>query len=359
MSKDLHEEGFTEQTKVKLELFSRYLRNALPVFFQQFKRFVVADLFAGPGEDRNGHDGSPAIIVSALRYHQDLLSQTNVEVVVFLNDKDGSDCAKLRAKVNVWEVELPKIKFIVQNEDAANVFPILTNVLRAPGTASLVFLDQYGVKFVTPERFKTMVETSFCDLMFFVASSYVKRFPEEFGPLFGITVEEIGSTAHEAIHRLICESYETRTQQNSNAHVTGFTINKGKSIYGLVFMTHHLLGLQKFLDACWKIDPDEGASSKGDSADDGLSLSLFGESELVPEKVLSFRRDLKDLILKTPKLTERDVVKFTIKSGMLGKHARPIIDELLKKGFIHDMSFTLKTVDSRDPKILRKVTTIG
>ena len=61
--------------------------------------------------------------------------------------------------------------------------------MQAPGSANLVFMDQFGIKEVTPEVVSKLAKCSRTDILFFISSSMMNRFIEtpEIGSKFDIS----------------------------------------------------------------------------------------------------------------------------------------------------------------------------
>ena len=66
MAKDINKTIFTEETKLKLDIFRECFREWYPVFLhnQYIKRLYIYDMFAGSGKDVIGNFGSPLDIVA-------------------------------------------------------------------------------------------------------------------------------------------------------------------------------------------------------------------------------------------------------------------------------------------------------
>ena len=62
--KDINKSEFTEETKLKLDLFRECYREWFPVFVHNpyIKHIYVYDMFAGSGRDSVGNPGSPIIL---------------------------------------------------------------------------------------------------------------------------------------------------------------------------------------------------------------------------------------------------------------------------------------------------------
>ncbi|MDD5015318.1 MAG: three-Cys-motif partner protein TcmP [Atribacterota bacterium] len=129
---------------------------------------------------------------------------------------------------------------------------------------SLVFMDQYGVKFSKHIiKFEYFEET---DFMIFISSSLLKRFAEtqEFKNSLKLTdkeIERLINTPHKLIHEAALKFLKARLPKNSSLRLYPFSLKKGKNIYGLIFGSKHILGAEKFLKIAWEISSDNGSAN--------------------------------------------------------------------------------------------------
>ena len=75
MPKQFHKEEFDPSTRLKLDIFRRYIRNWIPTFLtvnrekSNFQRMCLFDLFSGPGKDTANCSGTPIIIYEELQQY--------------------------------------------------------------------------------------------------------------------------------------------------------------------------------------------------------------------------------------------------------------------------------------------------
>jgi hypothetical protein len=163
-------------------------------------------------------------------------------------------------------------------------------------------MDQFGLKEVTPDILKFLAECNKTDVLFFISSSFVKRFIEtpEIGSKFNLKVSDVKNAEYNAIHRLMCNHF--RDEINSESYcLAPFSLKKGANIYGIIFGSSSLYGLEKFLQVCWKVDEQTGEANYS-IEDEGYwngEISLFQEENsirkigLFKKELLSFLNDMK------------------------------------------------------------------
>jgi len=347
MTKDLHESRFDDATQVKLAVFGGYIREWLPVFLTARKSghnvqaINVFDFFAGPGTDSAGNPGSPRIIQNELKdyceTHGDM-KVSGIRVKLYFNDDDTSKIEQLRRSLeeNACDKECcePILSSLPFREA---IIPHLA-IMQEPGNANLVIMDQYGIKEVTPDVVNRLAQCGTTDILFFISSSYIRRFASEpaIQSYFQLSAEELGSSEYRSIHRHVCEYFRSRLRQGVEYHLAPFSIKKGSNIYGVMFGSGSLLGLEKFLRVCWKLDGVTGEANF-DIDEDPIrygQLSLF-EEDNTAKKERAFQRELEEMLSsgsEPPTVDNLDVYRFTLERGFLPKHASEHLKHLQAAG---------------------------
>lgn len=89
MAKDINKKEFSEETKLKLEIFQECFREWYPVFIHNkyITNVLIYDMFAGSGMDAMGNYGSPLILLQEAKgenkQHCTFLSKQNAPQVYF------------------------------------------------------------------------------------------------------------------------------------------------------------------------------------------------------------------------------------------------------------------------------------
>jgi hypothetical protein len=90
--------------------------------------------------------------------------------------------------------------------------------------------------------------------------------------------------------------------------------------------------MDKFLRKCWEKDTLRGEANFDIDAE-GINPSmpsLFSEMNK-PKKLTQFENELSDTISQRKLTTNKNIYIFALERGFLGKHAKKVIDELIKK----------------------------
>jgi len=195
-------------------------------------------------------------------------------------------------------------------------------------SANLIIMDQCGVKEVTPQVIRQLAECSTTDILFFISSSFILRFIDtpELGGKFDMEADEVKTVDYRAIHRYVCR-YFREALRDQEYYLSPFSIKKGSNIYGLVFGTSNLLGLEKFLTVCWNLDPVTGEANYNIDGDFAWAEeALFSELNEI-RKVDLFKQKLLEFIAKDSP-DNRRLCRFCLTNGFSPKKAGEILKSL-------------------------------
>ena len=243
MSEDFFDKPFTEDTNVKLSLYKEYLKEWFPVFIaphKPFKKVVnLFDFFCGPGRDSEGTLGSPLIALEVLKAYKELIQNTSVDINLYFNDSQKEYIETLKSNIKDSGLLIDKVNIHFFSEDFIELFPKL--IPKMENAANLIFLDQFGVKYVDEERFKVLISLPVTDLIFFISSSTFNRFHNDSNVtnVIGLSSEEIQNKPFFEIHRLVHQKYSELIPPEAQYLLAPFSIKKGTNIYGLIFGSGH------------------------------------------------------------------------------------------------------------------------
>lgn len=358
--KDIHKHAFDEGTQTKLEIFKSYVKEWLPVFLKikepYWNQIFLYDFFAGEGSDSEGNNGSPLILLDQIKHFCKDIKSKNLSVKIVFNEKDKKKYNRLIKASDEKLIECKKLaKSITEcpnfNTDAGCVFKLelynkdfqdffseaYNTMLLKPKLPRLMFLDQYGIKQITQEVFQKLISLERTDFMFFVSSSFAFRFIDlpEFQQYLKINREEFDEKKPYHCHRVIFDYYKKQIPSDKQFFLGHFSIKKNNNIYGLIFGSHHTLGIEKFLNVCWRENSLTGDANFDIDGDNIKSImpKLFPEME-IPSKLDSFKNALRQKILTKELKTNKEVYHYTFEMGCLPKHANEVLHELIKQGKI-------------------------
>lgn len=348
MSRDLHIKPFDDGTLAKLDLFRFYIREWLPVFISArtiyWNTINIYDFFAGPGKDKNGVSGTPFIILEELEPYCDIIISKGLKVNLYLNEYDSDKCELLIASLSEKTNRFP-VNIETDSLDFVESFNKKYDSLVGKDNANLLFFDQTGIKQINPERFKLVINIKRTDFLFFISSSTIKRFPDHpaIAKHINLNTEEVENTPYHKIHNLVLEFYKSLIPPNKEYYLAPFSIKKNAGLYGIIFGSNNVLGIEKFLNSAWKIDPERGTANfdiDNDNIIPGQGNLFTGTIER-PKKVELFEIDLQRLIKNKTLCTDKSVYLFTLNCGMKIPFARSVMNKMIKRNEIASDTFTL------------------
>ncbi|MFN7490189.1 MAG: three-Cys-motif partner protein TcmP [Chryseotalea sp.] len=351
MSRDLHRAPFDEGTRAKLSIFKDYLKEWLPVFLAKrdvfWNTINVFDFFAGPGSDINGNKGTPLIIMEQLQPYYDNIINKNLFVNLYFNEFDESKQKELKLKIRNAKSDALPVNIEIESLDFKDAFEKQYAKMKSKNCVNILFLDQYGVRQINEDIFKRIIELKRTDFLFFVSSSTIKRFSDHpnISQHIKLNAEEIERTPFHKIHRLVLEYYKSLIPKDKEYYLGSFSLKKGSGVYGLIFGSGHVLGIEKFLLTSWGIDPERGEANF-DIDDDRIipgQVELFSGEVRKPKKVDNFETELTKKILNNELLNDKDIYLFTISNGFTPKHARKVISKLISDKKIDRCSLVLSS----------------
>lgn len=295
-----------------------------------FKAITLYDFFAGPGRDIEGEKGSPLIIIDEVKAYLNnptTPKTQGVEIKLYFNDDDKSKYLVLKEAIEKEEIK-GFFSVEVGNKDFTAAFNDKFSAIGAADTANLVILDQSGIKHITQDVFEKLMACRSTDILFFISSATLKRFVgenciDQYLP--GISKEQIDNLDAGHIHRFICnEYYRKLVPTGKDYYLSSFSIKKDSNVYGLIFGSGSLYGLEKFLRVCWAIDPKTGEANYNIDRDAFWEdESMFKELNTIQKKE-EFQRNLIAEIKKGGK-TNNDIYKYCLENGFLPEHILTII----------------------------------
>ena len=349
MGKDIHKTVFDEGTLTKLAILREYIKRWFPVFLKDqrftYDRVQIYDFFAGAGSDIEGNKGSPIILLEELRIYCHTIKERNLKVDLFFNEFKPNKFIKLNAIVKDFITGCRKSTFCPLSSSsecpfdfktANKDFKVLFNELfvdlkKSSHTPRFMFLDQNGIKFIDHDIFSKLISLGKTDFLFFISSSFAKRFAEmpEFMAYLKVSKQEFESSKTYDCHRVILKYYKNLIPPDKGYYLAPFSIRKADTgnIYGLVFGSNSLRGLEKFLNTAWSLDKHTGEANYDIDSDKIRTgqYSIFSEGNVV-KKLFLFQDSLAGFLSTQPK-TNNEVYQFTLESGFTPSHAHEILKE--------------------------------
>jgi len=332
---DMHEADFDEGTEVKLKIFRQYLNQWIPVFPKSGARQIqICDYFSGPGHDASGSLGSPMIALNVIKDHRGTLGSAKTKVILRFNDMDQSKANTL-GRVLKADIKANSLGGLVDphitSQDFSQIFAQEANAIERNSIPSFIFIDQYGIRYVTESVFAQLCRLQRTDFMFFISSSLFKRFCQEKAFLKyhpKISRDTMVACKSDHVHREICKYYQDMVPSECETKVYSFTIKKNGNVYGLIFCTSHPLGAEKFINVAWDENGQNGEANFDLDEDEQKSqLLIFGGKR--PTKIESFSQRLKDLFLAGTFTNNREAYWMCLQEGMRPSLGKDVITAMI------------------------------
>jgi three-Cys-motif partner protein len=355
MTKDINKKEFSEETELKLDIFRECFREWYPVFLNDhFVRGVyIYDMFAGSGRDQVGNPGSPLVLLEEAKgdkkQYCTRLHEGKIPYVYFaFNEKKKEKIEELKYNVSVMlntcesSCQYEKCVFqenknlFYRNDDFQTLITNtqLLNILKDNNYAKFVLLDQYGFVQISDSIFKQLVEAPKTDFIFFIASSFLRRFSklDLVRKYFQSHSIEFDTENPKDCHRNVANYFKSLVPPDKEYYIHHFTIKKKSNYYGLIFGTNHTLGMEKFLKVCWKHDRFAGESNFNINYDFEEG-SLFYNPD-APNKIRDAKEIIFQEILNGAISSNKEGLRRALKMGCEPKIFVDVIQSLMNKNKI-------------------------
>lgn len=343
MEKKNSGKNLEEHSKVKLDLYKKYLSAYLEILSSVGFNINIYDIFCGIGKFDNGDEGSPLL---AMRELDNVSKKKRGNYSLTIND---SNSESVRSTKNELEkLNSNSVKVYDFNLSASKMFEnVLEGINRQPSSdRNLIFVDPWGYSDINFGTLSKLMGNGRTELVIFLPTTNMYRFSKA-----SLTDRENNSYAplRGFIESFLCdflnqiESYDLNSFVNaiengfsysSKYLTTSFNLKGIKgNWYSLFFVTTQWLALERINAIKWKIDPSRGMHFDSTAPAAHGQLDIFGTNTNFTDT-----DKLKGLILNDLKNSDQDNVslgKLIIRSGYLPKHGKKVIEELINEGKIN------------------------
>ena len=251
----------TQHSKEKLKVYKEYLKEYLSVMLKtRYKSIYVIEPFAGKGISDDGNEGSAMIAKNVILNFCGDKKYNNI--TLFLNDNNKNNCTELYNNLKPFDFRLRMF-----TKDA-NEF--IRNILKNRETSnhSFMFIDPFGYTQINKDTYNLLFSQNNIDVLIFIPTYFIYRFlkgeetDSKYKPIaeflndFNINKEnaikakndvmfaqEIVNSIKKKINSKFVYKRQIKNENNVNS-------------YHLFFITKHVRGAEKFLDAIWRIEKD-------------------------------------------------------------------------------------------------------
>lgn len=336
MSKKDIEENLFEHSKAKVRLLDEYLRRYLNIISNDgyTEKIKIYDLFCGEGLYKNGGEGSPLIIMRAIKdlYYSNLAKGKKVPIIdCQFNDKSSSKIQNVKDSIknkNLYYEVFGSINY-TSNDYNDEVKRLSEEIPKLKNQKAFIFIDPYEYKHIKARDIKALLSKKNAEVLLFLPTQFMYRFDKNGTPEALIDfIEEIvdykdwkqNDNVWKFIEQLK-ESFETYL--GASFFVEKFTIQKdANTVFCLYFFSSHIKGFEKMIEAIWEIDPQYGK---------GWDFKKHNPSLFTELRIKFLERKLIEFI-KSGHVSNRDIYRFTLNKGFLPKHTNGILISLQNDG---------------------------
>jgi len=220
------------------------------------------------------------------------------------------NCNSDKCVYNYSNFKQEEFKDVFQNDK-------FQSILNNGNYGKFILLDQYGFSQVDEDIFLKLVNAPKTDFIFFVSSSFIKRFNNHpyTKQYFDTNRIHFDEAQPKECHRLIAQYYRDIIPDDKDYYLHHFTIQKGANYWGLIFGTNHSLGMEKFLKICWEKDNLSGESNCNINNDFQTGSLFYNENTTIKKQTLEL--DIQDRILTGKILDNKSGLKYALKKGCL------------------------------------------
>ena len=313
-----------EHGKEKLEIYKQYLKSYLSVLIKSkwWPQINIYDVFAGAGKDKNGTSGSALIAAEIINGY--LLSKSNngTYLKLFVNELD-------KERFNSLKNELNQYNFVeYSNIDADKFIGNQANIKPNQKSQNLFFIDPFGyTQYSFKNLFKVASSVKKSEFLIFIHISNIFRFANSDAKqakptkdfLSSIGINESIDSNNDLINKIV----NALKQQFKTEFVYSYKLENTEarnSVFGLFFISQHILGAQKYLEAMSKV---ESLNSQ---------LELFKPSD----SCLEFKKFI------TTSKSNHEIHHWSIVNGLLPRETNAML-----KGFQKDGHLEILPPDTR------------
>lgn len=307
--------SINEHSREKLLVYKQYLINYLSILVNQrfYKKVFIWDIFAGKGKDDNGNKGSALIAAGIIK---DFRNKKEKEIKLFLNEHKKENYDKLQKNLNDYQDFITF--FNLEGNNLLKTINFTFQNSHSP-THHLIFIDPFGYTQYSTETLKKLLELDKSEYILFIPTNHIYRFTKalnennpaaKFLENLGVEKKDFKNSQDFVL------ALENQLKKNGKTDfVYSYKIENKKatnSYHHLFFITKHIKGAEKFLEA---------KNKTIEELKNQLTLFDIDYSEK-KKKIKNYLNDWK---------SNTETYEWGIKNGFLPKEINPILKQLEKE----------------------------
>lgn len=328
MAKKDVKKNLLNHSEAKVKLLGEYLKRYLNIICNDgyTESIEIYDLFCGEGLYENGGEGSPLVIMQAIKdIHFINAAKLNSipKINCFFNDIDTNKVENVKKAIQDKKLYYGRSGLLsyssIDYKDYLKNLEVIIKKLR--NKKAFIFIDPYEYKHIKISHIKKLLTGNKSEVLLWFPTQFMYRFEKNGTPkALKDLIEEIVPykdwKQSDSVWKFV-EEMKTGFQKGvgNDYFVDHFTIQKdNNTVFCLFFFTSHIKGFEKMLESKWQIDDEFG---KGWTYS-GNHPTLFSEQKTNPleQKLIDFLEEER---------TNGDIFEFTLRQGFLPKHTNEIL----------------------------------
>ncbi|MBP4142626.1 three-Cys-motif partner protein TcmP [Flavobacterium sp. P4023] len=321
-----------EHSDIKVKLLKLYLEKYINILAlaKGVTTVEVYDLFCGEGIYSNGKEGSPVIILRLIKdIYYKAKKNSNVKFNCNFNDFNSEKTVKLSNYISEKKMHYSEMGTLnYYNEDYQILKDKIVKAHKVKGAKRFIFIDPYGYKNISVGDIEGLLSDKNTEVLLFLPTQFMYRFEKKSTPeslynfLAEVMPEEeqgMSSSGVDFIHKLR-DGFGNKLK--GKHYVDSFIITRNiNEFFALYFFTSHLYGFEKFLEAKWSIDEEEGRgwSPKFEEVDLFSTIEVHAKTNKFEENLITFLSQLRSNI---------EIHHFTIENRHLTTHTVQILKKI-------------------------------
>jgi three-Cys-motif partner protein len=341
-------ENVYPHSQAKLDLYKNYLLNYLKVlsFTPYCSKINLFDIYCGMGVYKDGNIGSPLITNNCIRETNDVVRKIGKPIkpiTVTINDFEKEKIENVKGIIE--ENKNENCTYSYFNENADEMLDIASNMVNAfkNSERNLVFIDPYGYSDINSLKIYNLIKNEHTEIILFLPVMQMYRFAD-------IALSDYERSCYENLRKFIFsffpETHRIHNEKidgvfefihevkralsfNNNFYTCSHYIERGKNnYYALFFITSNMYGLDKMVEAKWKLDPIKG---KGFSQKKPATLfdEEFQEHD-VNREIELLKTLIIDYLMEKKMLSNNDIYELALINEFRQTHAKLVLDDLIK-----------------------------
>lgn len=315
-------------SEAKVRLLNEYLKRYLNIICNDryTQKIEVFDLFCGEGLYENGGEGSPLVIMRAIKdIHFVNIAKSNLipKIDCYFNDIDANKVKKVQNAIKTKSLHYDRFgKLTFSSIDYKDYLIDLGNrISKFKNEKAFIFIDPYEYKHIKVSHIQKLMAGNKSEVLLWLPTQFMYRFEKNGTPLaLKDFIEEIVPfkdwKSSDSVWNFVGEMKNGfQNALGNNYFVDHFTIQKdNNTVFCLFFFTSHIRGFEKMLEAKWQIDTEQG---KGwDYSGNQPTLFYSQKTNPLEEKLAAY--------LSKKQRTNGEIFEFTLRQGFLPKHTNEV-----------------------------------